>query len=202
MDEQQRTERRLAAILAADVAGYSRLMSRDEEGTLQRLKAPSRRADRAPYRRPPRPHRQAHRRRPAGRVRQRRRGGALRRRHPGRHGRPQPRRARRGAHRVPHRHQPRRRHHRGRRHLRRRRQHRRAPGGAGRAGRHLRVARGARFGARQARHRARGPGREAGQEHRPAGPRVPHRPGQRHGAHRRHPPCRTSPRSPCCPSPT
>ena len=38
MDEQQRTERRLAAILAADVAGYSRLMSRDEEGTLQRLK--------------------------------------------------------------------------------------------------------------------------------------------------------------------
>ena len=39
MDEQQRTERRLAAILAADVAGYSRLMSRDEEGTLQRLKA-------------------------------------------------------------------------------------------------------------------------------------------------------------------
>ena len=37
MDD-QRTERRLAAILAADVAGYSRLMSRDEEGTLQRLK--------------------------------------------------------------------------------------------------------------------------------------------------------------------
>ena len=39
MDEQQRTERRLAAILAADVAGYSRLMSRDEEGTLHRLKS-------------------------------------------------------------------------------------------------------------------------------------------------------------------
>ena len=31
--------RRLAAILAADVAGYSRLMGRDEEGTLERLKA-------------------------------------------------------------------------------------------------------------------------------------------------------------------
>jgi adenylate cyclase len=31
--------RRLAAILAADVAGYSRLMGRDEEGTLDRLKA-------------------------------------------------------------------------------------------------------------------------------------------------------------------
>ena len=31
--------RRLAAILAADVAGYSRLMGNDEEGTLERLKA-------------------------------------------------------------------------------------------------------------------------------------------------------------------
>src|SRR5215468_8566192 len=31
--------RRLAAILAADVAGYSRLMGEDEEGTLERLKA-------------------------------------------------------------------------------------------------------------------------------------------------------------------
>ena len=31
--------RRLAAILAADVAGYSRLMGADEEGTLAALKA-------------------------------------------------------------------------------------------------------------------------------------------------------------------
>ena len=31
--------RRLAAILAADVAGYSRLIGADEEGTLERLKA-------------------------------------------------------------------------------------------------------------------------------------------------------------------
>jgi adenylate cyclase len=31
--------RRLAAILAADVAGYSRLMGADEEGTLESLKA-------------------------------------------------------------------------------------------------------------------------------------------------------------------
>jgi adenylate cyclase len=31
--------RRLAAILAADVAGYSRLMGADEEGTLASLKA-------------------------------------------------------------------------------------------------------------------------------------------------------------------
>jgi len=37
--EQARVERRLAAILAADVAGYSRLMEADEEGTLERLKA-------------------------------------------------------------------------------------------------------------------------------------------------------------------
>ena len=35
----QPVERRLAAILAADVAGYSRLMGVDEEGTLERLKA-------------------------------------------------------------------------------------------------------------------------------------------------------------------
>jgi adenylate cyclase len=34
-----RVERRLAAVLAADVAGYSRLMGHDEEGTLSRLKA-------------------------------------------------------------------------------------------------------------------------------------------------------------------
>ncbi len=34
-----RVERRLAAVLAADVAGYSRLMGIDEEGTLARLKA-------------------------------------------------------------------------------------------------------------------------------------------------------------------
>src|SRR3984885_6816193 len=34
-----RVERRLAAILAADVAGYSRLMGANEVGTLQTLKA-------------------------------------------------------------------------------------------------------------------------------------------------------------------
>ena len=36
---QSRVQRRLAAILAADVAGYSRLMGADEEGTHERLKA-------------------------------------------------------------------------------------------------------------------------------------------------------------------
>jgi class 3 adenylate cyclase len=39
-----RVERRLAAIFAADVAGYSRLMGADEEGTLERLKALRRRS--------------------------------------------------------------------------------------------------------------------------------------------------------------
>ena len=34
-----RVERRLAAILAVDVAGYSRLMGEDEEGTLADLRA-------------------------------------------------------------------------------------------------------------------------------------------------------------------
>jgi len=35
----ERVERKLAAILAADIAGYSRLMGADEEGTLARLRA-------------------------------------------------------------------------------------------------------------------------------------------------------------------
>ena len=34
-----REHRRLTTILAADVAGYSRLMGADEEGTLRRLRA-------------------------------------------------------------------------------------------------------------------------------------------------------------------
>jgi len=36
------TTRRLAAILAADVVGYSSMMERDEEGTLRLLKATQR----------------------------------------------------------------------------------------------------------------------------------------------------------------
>src|SRR6266568_5329633 len=35
---EERVERRLAAILAADVVGYSRLMGQDEAGTLARLR--------------------------------------------------------------------------------------------------------------------------------------------------------------------
>jgi adenylate cyclase len=34
-----RVDRRLAAILAADVVGYSRLMGADEEGTHERVQA-------------------------------------------------------------------------------------------------------------------------------------------------------------------
>src|SRR5215218_5397580 len=37
--QHERVERRLPAILAADVAGYSRLMGQDEAGTLSRLRA-------------------------------------------------------------------------------------------------------------------------------------------------------------------
>src|SRR5215472_8875680 len=36
---EERTQRRLAAILATDVAGYSRLMGADEKGTLSTLRS-------------------------------------------------------------------------------------------------------------------------------------------------------------------
>jgi adenylate cyclase len=35
---EERVDRRLAAIMAADIAAYSRLMGTDEEGTLRQLK--------------------------------------------------------------------------------------------------------------------------------------------------------------------
>jgi class 3 adenylate cyclase len=37
-DQERKAKRRLAAILAADISGYSRLMGLDEEGTLRVLK--------------------------------------------------------------------------------------------------------------------------------------------------------------------
>ena len=52
----KRVERRLAAILAADVAGYSRLTGADEEGTVSRLRAAPAGADRPRDRRTFRPH--------------------------------------------------------------------------------------------------------------------------------------------------
>jgi adenylate cyclase len=39
MDTTGRAERRLAAIVAADVAGYSRLIGADEEGTLRQIRS-------------------------------------------------------------------------------------------------------------------------------------------------------------------
>src|SRR5688572_33176248 len=39
MAETPPVQRKLAAILAADIAGYSRLIGADEEGTLRRLKS-------------------------------------------------------------------------------------------------------------------------------------------------------------------
>ena len=38
---EERVKRRLAAILAADMVGYSRLMEADETGTLAALNAPA-----------------------------------------------------------------------------------------------------------------------------------------------------------------
>jgi adenylate cyclase len=37
--KRERAERRISAILAADVVGYSRLMGADDEGTLSQLKS-------------------------------------------------------------------------------------------------------------------------------------------------------------------
>ena len=56
-----RVERRLAAILAADVVGYSRLMGADEEGTLARLKAHRRRTRRSKDQAASRAHRENNR---------------------------------------------------------------------------------------------------------------------------------------------
>jgi hypothetical protein len=56
--------RRLAAILAADVAGYSRLMGADEEGTHERLKSAYPGIGRAEDRGIPGPYRKEHRRWP------------------------------------------------------------------------------------------------------------------------------------------
>jgi len=76
--DQQRAERRLAAILAADVAGYSRLMGADEEATLRAFKAHREAAFDPQVAGASRPDRQDHGGRAAGRVRQRGRCGRLR----------------------------------------------------------------------------------------------------------------------------
>ena len=70
-------ERRLAAILVADMAGYSRLMERDEEGVILRQKA-HRREIIELDREQPRAHHKDHRRRNAGGVWRRSRCRAVR----------------------------------------------------------------------------------------------------------------------------
>ena len=174
---EEHTERKLAAILAADVVGYSRLMGADEEGTLARLQGASARARRA--------------------ARSPRTGAASSSapatacwsispapveavrcadRDPVGHGRAQPRRRRGAAHRVPHRHQP-----------RRRDQSKAttstATGSTSRRGWRASPSRApiyvsravARLRPRQGRDRARGSGRKAAQEHRQAGAGLPRR---------------------------
>ena len=71
--------RRLAAILAADVSGYSRLMGADEEGTHERLRAHLRELIN-PKIEEHHGRTVKHRRRAAGGIRERRRRGAQRRR--------------------------------------------------------------------------------------------------------------------------
>ena len=153
---ERKVERRLAAILAADVAGYSRLVGEDEEGTLERLKVLRRTlAD---------PKIKEHR----GRVVRTMGDGLLvefasvvdavrcaveiQREMALRNADlPADRRIGGSADRVPHRHQSRR-HHQGRAgNLRRWRQCRRSPRSVSDPGRDLRQPRGARPGARQAR---------------------------------------------------
>jgi adenylate cyclase len=115
--ERARTERRLAAVLAAGVAGYSRLIGAEEEGTLARPpQGDPDGAERPADRRASRPHRQDHRRRAPRRIHQRRRRAPLRQRLAARRGGAQRRRLGR-SHPVPHRHQRRQRRGRGRRHF-------------------------------------------------------------------------------------
>ena len=78
--------RRLAAIIAGDIAGYSRLMEIDEEGTHGRVKRIEREPHRAQHRRAPRKARQNHRRRLYCDFRQSCRSRAVRHRHPAKHG--------------------------------------------------------------------------------------------------------------------
>ena len=72
-----RVERRLAAILAADVAGYSRLMGADEGGTHLRLKSAFRPAGLSQNQHPRCPHRQEYRGCPAVGIPECSRGGAV-----------------------------------------------------------------------------------------------------------------------------
>ena len=139
--------------IAADIAGYSRLMGRDEEGTLAALRAIRRELSDPKIAEHKRPHRQDHRRWTANRIFQRRRCGALRGRGAARRWPNKCQYSAGPAHRVPHRHPSGRHRCRGRRHFRRRRQYRSTAGRARRSGRHMRQPGGARRSSRQARRR-------------------------------------------------
>ena len=176
-----RVERRLAAILAADMVGYSRLVEADEAGTLAALRELAQRGDRPAAGRAPGAHRQADGRRRPRRVRlawstRSRCAVAIQRAMAERQaGVPS-----RAPDRVPHRHQPGRRGGRGRRRpARRRGERRRAPGAAVRAGRRAGLGHRLRPPGGQARLRLRAPRRAAAQEHRAAGAGVPGRSSER-----------------------
>ena len=85
-------QRRLAAIVSADVAGYSRLMGRDESGTLAALKAIRQEVVDPAIASARRAHRQDHRRRAAAGVPERGQCRALRGRGADGDGRPHRRR--------------------------------------------------------------------------------------------------------------
>ena len=136
MPERMTQTRKLAAILAADVVGYSRLMGEDEAGTARAVQGTSRSgdADRSRIRRPAR---QDDGRRRAPGISVSRRGGRVRDPHAAADGRAQRGRPRGPTHPLPHRHQSRRRADRRRGYFRRRRQYRGAARSHLRAGRHM-----------------------------------------------------------------
>ena len=198
--------RRLAAVLMADVVGYSRLMEADEAGTLAALKQ-RRIAILEPI---VRDH--------GGRIVKLmgdgvlvefasavERGSGAPWSCSGGWPRPTPPLPADRRDRAAHRHQSRRRHRRGRRHLRRRRQHRRPARGAGRARRHLHLGQRLRRGPRQARRRLRG-SRRADRSRTSPARSAPIGSAPADGERRRVAPpcpaCRTSRRSPSCRSRT
>ena len=175
-------ERKLAAILAADVVGYSALMERDEAGTHERLKAGRKELFEPEIARH------------HGRVFKVMGDGMLAEfgsvvdavecavSAAARPRRAQCRRARRSAHPGQDRHQSRRGDRRGRGPLWRGRQHRHPARTAGRARRHLCLGQGGEGGREETRLRLRADGRAEGQEHRRARLRVPHQARRHTGA--------------------
>ena len=165
--------RKLAAILVADIVGYSRLARALTRTARWRAQRAAQRSHRPRHRRPSRSHRQAHRRRRNHRVPQRCRRGALRDRSAERPHRAQRRRAARAAHRVSRRHSPRRR---GRGERRRsdgrRRQYRRPARRHRPAWRDLPFRGRLSAGETAARSRGQRSRLEAAQEHRRADPRL------------------------------